>query len=439
MAFNIKRRRRLTGGLLLILLGLFFQNCTDKHSPTATPPIVLERSSCEHCHLNPALLKQTATPAETHSDQIQEYLTELIPVLEPWEKVRVKDDFLNTPHGRIECVACHHGEPTVQDKAGAHVNLVSVPSDSPQVYCRPCHQKQVVNHENSLHSQLTGFLNGIETRLGNPITTDANLMANFQTDCGKCHATCGQCHLQRPLAIQGGFIDGHEFIRRPLQQENCIACHQSRIGIEYLGEVGGYSPDVHWQKHGFSCGICHSPEEMHGSEQPYEHRLVDPNLPRCVDCHSDLQEANHFHLVHVASPWRSKLACQVCHAQDYVNCNGCHTGASENPERIYRDFKIARNYLKSSTRAYDYVCVRHVPVTPATFASWGIATLPNFAVAPTWKYATPHNIQRWTTRTDTTGTRNCFDKCHKTDYYLTLRDLADYEREANQALIIETN
>ena len=38
--------------------------------------------------------------------------------------------------------------------------------------------------------------------------------------------------------------------------------------------------------------------------------------------------------------------------------------------------------------------LRHVPIDPDNFAFYGKDVLANFDALPTWKYATPHNIQR---------------------------------------------
>ena len=52
--------------------------------------------------------------------------------------------------------------------------------------------------------------------------------------------------------------------------------------------------------------------------------------------------------------------------------------------------------------------VRHVPVDPNTFADWGLA-LTNYTSKPTWVYASPHNILRWTAQT---SGATCSSACH---------------------------
>ena len=50
--------------------------------------------------------------------------------------------------------------------------------------------------------------------------------------------------------------------------------------------------------------------------------------------------------------------------------------------------------------------VRHVPIAPDTFEPWGL-DLAGFADEPTWRLATPHNIQRNTPQTESCA--NCHD------------------------------
>lgn len=106
-------------------------------------------------------------------------------------------------------------------------------------------------------------------------------------------------------------------------------------------------------------------------------------------------------------------------------------------------YKIGQNHQKSDFRPYDYTVVRHIPIIQDTYSSWGVADLSNFDDEPTWKFATPHNIQRWTSRTDTTGgIVRCSEKCHDRGEsstlgtYLKESDLEEYEIQANQSVIM---
>lgn len=356
--------------------------------------------------------------------------------------VYVTEDFLSTNHGKIPCISCHKGNPEAFEKETAHVNIVAAPSEKSELYCDGCHSEVVANYSKSLHKNQRGYFKRIEKRLGYSIENDAALMANFDAECGKCHASCGQCHTSRPTSVDGGFINGHVF-GEPDRDNNCTACHGSRVGAEYLGQNEGYHADTHRYKvlGGSRCTLCHTGHEMHGSGQDFDYRYLNTDMVRCEDCHETERESNHYHEVHWANANLPKLACQVCHSQEYKNCNGCHTGGAGITGSSYMKFKIARNNfnLESANRDYDYVVVRHIPIVPNTYESWGIADLPNYNSEPTWKYATPHNIQRWTALTDTTGIEgSCGSKCHDSkEYYLTTDDLFDFEVEANKDIVLD--
>jgi hypothetical protein len=75
--------------------------------------------------------------------------------------------------------------------------------------------------------------------------------------------------------------------------------------------------------------------------------------------------------------------------------------------------------------------LRHVPVTQNIFGYYGDDLLPNFDSEPTWKYTTPHNIQRVTPQNS-----EC-SNCHGTaDLFLTEDDVLTDELEANKDVIV---
>lgn len=351
--------------------------------------------------------------------------------LEAWQMVLVKESFLSSQHGQFGCIACHNGNPDTNDKENAHVSLISAPSDSIDKICGGCHGTIMENHRNSLHANLKGYFTLVAKRSGRDISQDPQIRPEFDKECGKCHASCGQCHVSRPVSARGGFINGHNFERQPDSKQNCTACHGSRVGAEYFGENEGMKADVHWIPNVKNCAFCHSDNAMHSSSTNATHRYEDEDMIRCEDCHEAAKEANQYHTTH----WQS-LSCQVCHSQPYKNCNGCHTGGQGITGSSYLTFKIAKNTRESENRPYKIVPVRHIPIARDTFSSWGIADLVNYDSEPTWKYATPHNIQRWTPQT-TVENGWCGQNCHNSEYYLTLDDLDPQEIEANKNIVLE--
>lgn len=323
----------------------------------------------------------------------------------------------------------------------AHVDLVRDPSEEPLESCGTagCHARVAQDAVQSIHFLLTGERTVIEERMDASLDDHPEVEAGWRTSCDKCHATCGQCHVSRPNSVAGGFIDGHRFVKTPDMLNQCTACHGSRVGEEFRGrhndEIPGYRGDVHYLA-GERCEFCHSSDEMHAGKG--EHRLAVEEAPRCEDCHEDVAVANGYHAAH----W-TQLSCQVCHAQDYKSCQGCHTDTGGLDEPSWLSFKIGRNPAPEY-RPYDYVTLRHIPIAPDTYEGWGYdGGLPGFDRAPTWKYTAPHNIRRWTDRTTNGPLESCAKACHDSPatnegVFLrqidlnTLPDLAG----ANQAFVV---
>ncbi len=319
------------------------------------------------------------------------------------------NELVDLDHFDVGCTDCHGGQAVARDKVEAHVDLVRDPSEDPVAGCGEgaCHQEVAEASLGSIHFTLSGERTVIEERLGGSMADHPEVQAGWEASCNKCHATCGQCHVSRPNSVAGGFIDGHRFVKTPDMLNQCTACHGSRIGQEFRGrhndEIPGYKGDVHYLA-GERCEFCHSGQEMH--EGAGEHRLAVQETPRCEDCHQDVSRANGFHLLH----WDG-LSCAVCHAQDYKSCQGCHVPDGLD-EPSWLSFKIGRN-PEPTYRPYDFVTLRHIPVDQTTYAGWGYeGDLPGFDTKPTWKYTTPHNIQRWTSRTRVGPQESCAKACH---------------------------
>ena len=265
----------------------------------------------------------------------------------------------------------------------------------------------------------------------------------FGNHCASCHTTCGDCHVSQPKSVGGGLIDGHNFNATPSLTRNCTACHGSRVGNEYMGKHENIKADVHFRQGRMSCTACHNAAEMHGdyanagltTEEP-NHRYEGGQVPACANCHPAVgapEDEIQMHLVH-----GNKLSCQTCHSVTYSSCDGCHVQVSEetgNPyfstEGSYLTFFLGRNPLKSEERPYDYVPVRHIPVSPTSYSFYTGQELPNFDLLPTWAYATPHNIQR-----ETPQNASC-DACHgNAEIFLTADKVAESELAANQSVIV---
>ena len=294
--------------------------------------------------------------------------------MEVWEKVFVKDaKFVQSTHGMAGCVICHGGDSTTDGKESAHQGLVADPSEKS---CSSCHSD--VTDRTSLHATLNGFVTKLEAR-GGDLSEGSLLTTAFDNHCQQCHTSCGQCHISRPDEMGGGLVSGHVF-KTPSMQYNCLACHGSRIGDEYLGNNEGVPGDLHWTQLAMTCSKCHG-EELHGTEALAADRYGNSASAKCEDCHQNVltnTSSNPQHEQHIG-----ELSCQVCHSVSYKNCYNCHVGIDDKgipyrttePSEI--DFNIGLNPEVSSQNPYKYVVMRHVPVCPSTWDYYGADLLPD--------------------------------------------------------------
>jgi thiosulfate/3-mercaptopyruvate sulfurtransferase len=353
--------------------------------------------------------------------------------LEPWEKAIVSTEYVETPHGGVSCQGCHGGEQS-PEKEAAHTGLVADPSTGEQTMCSGCHADIAETAQHSLHATQAGYWTSINAR-STPENHPA-LETMFGNHCASCHTTCGDCHVAQPNSVGGGLFEGHTFVKTPPMTRSCTACHGSRVGNEYLGKNEEIPGDVHFRMERFNCVSCHEGSTLHAAgPEENAHRYSGEQLPACENCHEIGKSSDPIvqHSMH-----KDKLACQVCHSVQYTNCDSCHVSISEtsgNPKfktsATYLGFFIGRNNRQDEYRPYEYVLVRHVPVDPLSYAFYGDNLLSNFDAAPTWVYATPHNIQRQTPQN--AACTNCHGNA---TLFLTEDKVAESERAANKDVIV---
>jgi len=377
----------------------------------------------------------------------------------PWENVfinlRSAGSFaeVDPNHGSIGCAQCHGGDPNAATMETAHSgDFRADPSADPQAGCGSCHGSLAEDFSTSLHFNLWGERAQVAQRAGYSSFNEcpAWLQDSFNGECTACHATCGDCHVSRPNSVGGGLVDRHVFRAVPDREENCQACHGSRVAVDYSGELDGVRRDVHYPAN--CTELCHSGDEMHGDGNIYDQGRYHAQeiTPRCTDCHLrwygrdqngeelvNIYHANHWPGEETTNP-EKRLDCYVCHAQTYNNCDACHVSGEWKTDPAYQErnpyplFKIGRNIAPENGKG-AYVVVRHIPIARDTYANWGLETADPeaFDAVPNWKYASPHNVRKWTPQTvgstsvpaEPPTEANCSIYCH------LLGDNADLNRE----------
>jgi len=358
-----------------------------------------------------------------------------LPPLEAWEKVFVDNDFLLSVHNAQNCIGCHGGVAAAEDMETAHQGVVRDPLDEPEHVCSTCHAEAARLATTSLHQNLTGYQTALTTRGAD--FSDPDMEQAFSNHCDTCHTTCGQCHISRPDSVFGGLLSGHEVKGIASIRDTCMACHGARVANEYQGKNEDVPGSVHWLEEGMSCFECHDISEYHGDGTEYTHRYDGAPDVSCLECHPEVapdQSEIVEHQIHA-----DRVACEVCHVSGpYKSCYNCHVGVDDEGLPYYETdssqmtFKIGRNPLQSESRPWEYVLLRHIPIAEDTFSFYEADLLPSFDSAPTWKYATPHNIQRITPQN-----QSC-DSCHgNEELFLTADDVAADEQVANAAVMVE--
>ncbi len=356
--------------------------------------------------------------------------------MELWEKVFISQKFFATEHGEKACAECHGGNPVAVERLESHKGVVKDPTEVPpfgkseKIVCAECHENEVKTGATSLHATLSTFTKVMRARAGDdPHNWDAVVDQGRKNHCTPCHSSCGQCHVSRPKFSKSGLVNGHVFNKKPDMVNQCTACHGSRVGDEYFGSRG--IGDAHLAKLAMDCMACHPAGEMHASGEGLTSRYQLPQLPKCTGCHEKDLGKTQQHQDHAG-----KVQCQVCHSQDYVNCYSCHTGKDDQGVVYFvnqmetESFKIGLNYPGTGLTE-KWILVRHEPSDKDVFDFYGKDGFKTFDNVPTWKRASPHNIQKLTWRNV-----SC-NHCHgERSVFLAESDLLDYEKGANKAVVV---
>jgi hypothetical protein len=109
------------------------------------------------------------------------------------------------------------------------------------------------------------------------------------------------------------------------------------------------------------------------------------------------------------------------------------------------DYKIALNPIPDVQDGYEsqFTLVRRTLAAPDNWKEYGVEEYENFNAFPTYNYTTPHNLQKWTERTQGAS---CNSNCHariegndtiNRDLYLWKSDLLEWEVDATSAITVD--
>lgn len=442
---NILAMKKLKIVFSLLCLGFltgFIAGCNNDKDDD-----MMSVASCEGCHINYAHLQAVYTPDTTApaggcGGEAPHY--------EPYDRVYMGGEgyeaFKKSGHYTLGCTACHNGTDNTDDKNLAHSgDFLRHPSAAAEEKCSQCHQQIVEKFATSIHNGM-GQMSKVAKRSGLAGYAEFDQLPQHQIEgynanCATCHGTCGNCHVVRPPLGGGGLANKHNFTKTPDMISVCVTCHSSRGGHAFLGMSPGTSPDAHLSKMNFKCINCHSGEEMHGDGTIVEQRYAYAGLPECEDCHGGLEKSNVYHTLHY-----DDFDCHICHSQNYNNCGSCHIHGEGARIPSYMSFKIAMNPLPDLKPGYRLALVRRTLAAPDNWEKYGVPQYANFDALPTYNYTTPHNILRWTSRTQTADGKGCSSNCHirneggtlvNKDLYLFHDDLLEWEIGATTPIIVD--
>lgn len=347
------------------------------------------------------------------------------------EKFTINLAFNDTLHGKQGCISCHGGN-NVDDRKKAHEGMNVSPGDGTEL-CIDCHNEIGEKYKDSLHATGNGQKRGLDKLSGGDFFEQHPESAKFVwEDCASCHASCSDCHISRPNKVKGGLLDGHQIVTDPekIMEESCYSCHGARNAGEFMGNVNGTTKpaDIHYKKD-MTCMNCHDTVNVHGSGEQETEMYELETLPKCVDCHENVNNGNSDIIAHNVHS-DDTMTCQVCHSGPANNCSNCHTGKGTTKNEF--KLMIGKNPNQNELQPEKYIVIRHVPTVRDSFEIFDIPELEGYDQVANWKMSPTHNVSK------TTKQNHKCNNCHgNEDIFLTEDDLLPSDSKANKKLLVD--
>ncbi len=295
-----------------------------------------------------------------------------------------------------DCLSCHEGIETIDkthnfsceschvlpDKEASKHEVIENPSDPKYVstFCGKCHQREIKEVKNSLHSTCSGIINQTRYLFGaqtlSPLysanealkkipessekpSSNKEIVDDFlRRACLKCHINvkgekgrglyhstgCCACHMEtdndgiykgKDSTMLGkvGYPKYHRFMKHP-SDKSCLHCHNKRaVGTDYYGMY------PHDYSHEYRSPV--GEEKIYGID--FHHLTSDIHQKlglSCVDCHRrEIMKNNKDTMDELTAVG--------------ISCEDCHGGYNKKPNKKYVKI-INKKYIYTSVKGKRY-------------------------------------------------------------------------------------
>jgi Ni/Fe-hydrogenase subunit HybB-like protein len=328
--------------LVTIAVVLLLQPSTQAQAskqPVETDASVIQapsRASCLPCHQDP----QALSSAGAGEDEITALVVEPQPP--------------DTPHGRLDCVTCHHGDGATEDVEAAHYSLIRNTSEGGAEICVACHSdlpdefpqdRLRTPHDEVTHGEVAGVScsdchggvgHGFDPVSGETICPMGVCLDCHQdlqldpelSDCSACHIRshepvasidCSHCH-QSTETWQDVSASAHQLdLGGGHAEVSCLECHVQPVEDHALDCAGCHQPgdEPHY---GPDCGTCHTPTSFQEAQLP-DHPVAltgEHKNAACAGCHGEGQPTPDFTCSNCHEPAGTHLPgeCSICHTPE---------------------------------------------------------------------------------------------------------------------------